>query len=257
MSNCKINIIAIACCLFVFTGCMETKYPFDIGTSIDEHAGDFLRKLPGIKKATYNTYKVTSKAKKIEVYKASFKEATIEKDNLLEITELNDKSTLPRVGYRETDGFIQDLYLLKYNFKYDAGGTEEDVTAVVFLSIRYRPTDAEPFRYCTGPGPLYWGLVMDDYISFDSVLVIKKKKANPYLLAKKRKKGKAFNLLFMPAAFAKNPERKRGSFDIKKIVRMDPNRIGGIKPLVFDIPEIFKDKKAMHFDYIKTITLNH
>jgi hypothetical protein len=256
MSNCKINII-IACCLFTFSGCLETKYPFDIGTSIGEHAGDFLKKLPGIKNPKYNTYKVTSKAKKIEVYKASFKEATIEKDNLLEITELNDKSTLPRAGYRETDGFIQDLYLLKYNFKYDADGTVTEATAAVFLSIRYRPTDAEPFLYYTGPGPLYWGLVMDDYISFDSVLVIKKKKAKPYLLAKKRKKGKDFNLLFMPAAFAKNPERKGASFNITKIVRMDPNRIGGVKPLVFDIPEIFKDKKAMHFDYIKTITLNH
>lgn len=256
MLNCKINILAIACCLFVFTGCLETRYPFDINTRVDEHTGDFLKQLPGIKNATYNTFKITSKAKKIEVYKASFKEATIEKDNLLEFTELNDSSTHPRVSYNEVDGFIQDLYLLKYNFKYDAGGTDAEVTAVVFISSRYRQAPVEPFLYCTGPGPLYWGEVFDEYISFNSALVIRNKKHNPYLHIKKRKKGSAFNLLFMPAAFARNPEHKGGSFNITKIVRMDPNRMGGIKPLVFNIPEIFKDEKAMHFDYIKTITLN-
>ena len=188
---------------------------------------------------------------------AAFKEATIEKDNLFEFTELNDSSTHPRVVYNEVDGFIQELYLLKYNFIYDADGMEADATAVAFLSLRYRPMSTEPFIYCTGPGPMYWGLVIDDYISFDSVLTIKNKSTNPYLHINKQKKSSAFNLLFMPAAFAKHPERNGASFNITKIVRMDPNRIGGIKPLVFDIPVIFKDYKAMHFDYIKTITLNH
>ena len=253
MLNCKINTIIIVCCLFAFTGCMETKYPFDINTTLDERADSFLIQLPGIRNGGYNEMKITANPKTIEVYKASFKEATIEKDNLLETTELNDKSTHPRVIYNDVDGFIQELYLLKYNFKYDAGGEEAEAVAVTFLSLRYRQTDAEPFIYCTGPGPLYWGVVSDNYISFDSVLAIKNKSTSPYLHINKQKKNSTFNLLFMPAAFTK---RKNG-FNITKIVRMDANRIGGIKPLVFDIPVIFKDTKALHFDYVKTITLNH
>ena len=108
MLNCKINSIIIVCGLFALTGCTETKYPFDINTTLDGHADSFLIQLPGIKKAGYNTYKITASAKAIEVYKASFKEVTIEKDNLLETTELNDKSTHPRVAYNEVEGFVQE-----------------------------------------------------------------------------------------------------------------------------------------------------
>ena len=257
MLNCKIYTVIFICCLFVFAGCIESKYGLDINTTLNEEATNFLVKLPGIKDARYSGMKITANAKSVEVYKATFREATIEKDNLLEFTELNDSSTHPRVNYREIDGFMQELYLLKYRFTYDAGGIKPEATAVVFMSLRYRPMKEDPYIYCTGPGPLYWGIVNEGYISFDSVLNIKGSGDNYYLHTARQKKNRGFNLLFMPADFPDHPERKGGSFNITKIVRIHPNRIGGNKPLVFDIPVIFSDSKALHFDYITTITLNN
>ena len=100
-------------------------------------------------------------------------------------------------------------------------------------------------------------MVNDGYISFDSVLTIKHTGNSYYLRAQKAKKQNPFNLLFIPAGFAEAPVANKSAFDIKKIVRMEHNRIGGVKPLIFDIPVIFKDDKALHFTYIRNITLNN
>jgi hypothetical protein len=96
----------------------------------------------------------------------------------------------------------------------------------------------------------------DDYISFDSVLTIKNVKNGPYLTANKANRKNHFNLLFMPVVFPDEPETGGASINIKKIVRTDHNKVGGKKPLVFNIGEIFHDSRAMQFDYIKTIKLN-
>jgi hypothetical protein len=47
----------------------------------------------------------------------------------------------------------------------------------------------------------------------------------------------------------------KSTFNIEKIVRLDANKIGGNKPLVFDINSIFKDSNALQFHYFKTINL--
>jgi hypothetical protein len=255
MLNCKAYYIATLISLFAFTGCLESRYNFDINSTLNNNPIRFLERLPGVKNAPYLGMKITANTKQVNIYKASFKEASIEKDNLLEFSGLNDSSTIARATYREVDGFVQDLYLLHYQFAYDAGGTVADASAVVFLSLRYRPMQEDPFLFCTGPGPLYWGLVSDGHISFDSVLTIQETAAQHFLKVKKSKKGSAFNLVFMPAAFPENPEATGGSFNITKIVRMEANRIGGTKPLVFDIPAIFGDSNALHFDYVTTIPL--
>jgi hypothetical protein len=257
MLNSKLYGILLFCSLFAFTGCIETQYNLDINTTLDNHASDFLKTLPGIKGAFYNRMPVTARAKKMEIYKASFSEATIEKDNLLEFTELNTHSNQLRVPYRDIDGFTQDIYLLKYSFSYRDGSEDIENTAVTFISLHYRPKSTEPFFYCTGPGPAYWGLVNDGYISFDSVLTVKVANKGHYLKVERPNRKNAFNLLFLPADFAEIPVENVSAFDIKKIVRMNANKVGGSKPLVFDIPVIFKDSKALHFTYIKTITLNN
>ncbi len=258
MLNFKSYGIVLFCSLFAFTGCIEPKYNLDIKATFDNKAADFFKNLPGIQGSVYNKMPVTVPAKKMEIYKASFSEATIEKDHLLEFTELNTRSSQPRVTYRDIDGFTQDIYLLKYNFSYSDEGSDVENTAVVFISMHYRPMNTDPFVYCTGPGPAYWGLLNDGYISFDSVLIVKKTRNNNYFVkARKAKKKNAFNLLFMPVDFPENPKETKTAFDIAKIVRMEANKVGGNKPLVFDIPVIFNDSKALRFTYIKTITLNN
>jgi hypothetical protein len=259
MLNCKTYFVAAAGCLFAFAGCLESRYSLEVNSTLDNNAGFFLAQLPGIKNTPYGGQKIIDNAKKLFVYKASFAETSIEKDNLVEFTGQNRKSKLPRAAYRDVDGFVQDLYLLHYGFTYDAEGEASTAAAVVFLSLRYRPMRDAAEPVCTGPGPLYWGVVEEDegFISFDSVLTIKKSGTSHYLHAVKPGKKNAFNLLFMPAAFTANGAQPASSFNIAKIVRMENNRIGGTKPLVFDIPAIFSDSNALHFDHVKTITLKH
>jgi hypothetical protein len=256
MLNCKVNIIIAICTTAFLSGCIEAKYDLDIRTTLNKNAKSFFNQLPGINGKPYNKQAIKVNATTLEVYKASFSETTIEKDNLLEITELNSNSDHPIVSYWNTDGFTQYLYLLKYDFTCNASGDDLTYTAVVFLSFRYMPIAAAPFTKCTGPGPLYWGVLNDDHISFDSVLTIKNVKTGPYLTANKANRKNHFNLLFMPVVFSDQAETNGDSINIKKIVRTDHNKVGGKKPLVFNIREIFHDSLAMRFDYINTIKLN-
>ena len=85
MSSYKLyTILLLLSAMSVVCGCMESVYPFKINDHLDQQ---FLRQLPGIGAATYQGNPVTVKADSIEIYIASLREATIEKDNLLEITE--------------------------------------------------------------------------------------------------------------------------------------------------------------------------
>jgi hypothetical protein len=237
----KAPIIVVLCCTFIFYGCIESKYPLNIISTLNERPESFLQQLPGIGKMKYAGMTIKQKATTVQVYAASFKEMNIEKDNLL------------------VDGFMQNLYLLKYNFTCKSGSDELPVVAVVFLSFKYRQEvkGTGTGIYCTGPGPAYWGVVNDGYISFDSVVNINKAKGNRYYLKMaKHKRNQIFNLLFMPAGFS-DAVPVAGSFlNFTKIVRMGTNRIGGVKPVVFNIPEIFKDSNALRFNYVKSVSLN-
>ena len=62
-------------------------------------------------------------------------------------------------------------------------------------------------------------------------------------------------LLFMPADFPSRPQTVEDKFNIEKIVRLDPNKVGGYKPLVFDISKIFNDPNALQFHYLTTLHL--
>ena len=129
MLNSKKYIILIVCSLPFFSGCVESKYSLDIYPILESEsaraknkkAESFFAQLPGIKGGQFENMPITVNAKEIEVYLANFNEALIEKNNLLEFTILNDNSTIPRVDYREIDGFKATLYLLKYRFLFCRG----------------------------------------------------------------------------------------------------------------------------------------
>ncbi len=258
MLNCNKNIIALlCCCTVIFYGCIESKYPLNITSTLNERPESFLQQLPGIGKMQYAGMPVKQKATTVEVYAASFKEMNIEKDNLLEITEFNTTTKRPTANYLLVDGFMQNLYLLQYNFICTSGNNEIPVTGVVFLSFKYRQQADGASIYCTGPGPAYWGVVIDNYISFDSVVNINKAKGNKYYLKMaKHKRNQIFNLLFIPVSFSDALPAAGDFLNFTKIVRMGTNRIGGTKPVVFNIPEIFKDSNAMRFNYVKSVPLN-
>jgi len=82
------------------------------------------------------------------------------------------------------------------------------------------------------------------------------KKDNGHFYLKPLKKSKKMNgLMFMPADFPSKPSSASDKFNIEKIVRLDPNKVGGYKPLVFDINTIFHDPNALQFHFSSTLHL--
>ncbi len=251
MLSCK-KILLIILIIICTSSCSEHRILFDFENDV---TANFLEKLPGVGKAKYLTYQVVSKAASVEIYKSSFREKFIEKDHLLEYTEMNDASLLPSVDYWDMIRYSQDLYMMKYQFKWiDTSQITHEEEAVVFLSVKKDRDES-----VIGVSPCYWGILDHgfNYISFTQPLSFKEKK--PYFYLKlDRINSKKPGLLFMPAGFSNNPievAEKVEPFNIEKIVVLNPNKVGGHKPLVFNIKDILRDENALQFQYIKTLTL--
>ncbi len=233
---------------------MEQKILFSFEHDVNKK---FFREIPGLGDATYLGQPVTQKADAIEIYLSTFGEKYIEKDNLLEYTELNDSTTIPFARYWEVVGYSQDLYLLKYSFTYTVTNKEtgksfdSPANAVVFLAVKHNRSGNT-----LGIIPCYFGVINeeDNVITFDTPLSLKKDNDQYYLKLQQRNK-KLNGLLFMPANFPSQPEGPEQKFNIEKIVRLDPNKVGGYKPLVFDISKIFHDPNALEFHYVDNIDL--
>ena len=248
------KIQALIFAISMLSSCMEQKILFSFKDNVNR---DFFKEVPGIGSVTYNGHPVTQKANIADVYVSSFSEKFIEKDRLLEFTELNDSTKTPFVTYDEVDGYSQDLYLLKYEFTYSTISKKTGkalnfpAKAAVFFSIKRNGRGNT-----IGITPCYFGIINeeDDLIAFNTELVLKKDNDHYYL--KPLKKSKKMNgLLFMPADFPLTPQTPEDKFNIEKIVRLDPNKVGGYKPLVFDISNIFHDPNALQFHYFTTLHL--
>jgi hypothetical protein len=252
MLSCK-KILFLAITAISFAGCLEQRILFDFKKDVNQ---TFFKEVPGIGDALYINYPVTKKAIKAEVYVSSFRERFIENDDLLEYSELNDQSKIPAVDYWDVNGYSQNLYLLKFEFTYsvkDREGNTVDISAVgaVFFSVKRNGQNK-----VTGITPCYFGTVDEDenLINFDTELTLENKDDNFYLKLHKKKKN-VKGLLFMPADFPANPTSQSDKFNIKKIVQLDPNKVGGHKPLVFNINKVLKDPNALQFHYVNTIQL--
>jgi hypothetical protein len=224
---------------------MEQKLLFDFNKDVN---ASFFREIPGLSDVKYFGNNITKKADSLEIYISSFREKFIEKDNLLDITELNDDSRIPAATYREIEGYSQNLYILKYQFFYFGAPVE----AAVFFSIKKNRDDS-----VIGIMPCYFGIINreDNLISFDNELVLKRDKDSYYLKMIKRKNDIS-GLLFMPANFPENPVQSETRINIEKIVKLDANKVGGYKPLVFNISKIFHDSTALQFHFDSTLHLN-
>ncbi len=234
-------------------GCLEHRIIFDFTKDVNQN---FFKEVPGIGDTTFINFPVTKKAITAEVYVSSFRERFIENDNLLEYTELNDATTIPAADYWSVIGYSQDLYLIKYQFTYTTitkkgKQIEAPAEGVVFFSLKHNGKG-----YTTGITPCYLGIIdkEENLISFGTQLTLKKGNGKYFLEQHPNKKGKK-GLLFMPANFPLDPKGNGDTLNIKKIVQLDPNKVGGYKPLVFDIPQIFNDANALSFHYIGNIDL--
>lgn len=249
----KISLL-IFVIVITLSSCMEQKIPFSFNNDVNRN---FFKEIPGLGSVTYNGHPVTQKANHAEVYLSSFSEKFIEKDHLLEFTELNDSTEIPFTTYWSVSGYSQDLYLLKYEFTYSGTNPKTGKTfnvpiqAAVFFSVKRNGTGNT-----IGITPCYFGIINkeDTLIAFDTELSLKKDEGHYYL--KPLKKNKKMNgLLFMPANFPPPPQSPGDKFNIGKIVRLDPNKVGGYKPLIFDISKIFRDPNALQFHYYNILHL--
>ena len=253
MLSCKkISVIIFA--IAALSSCMEQKLIFNFNNDVNQN---FFKEIPGLGPVTYYLQPVTQKANNVEVYISSFSEKFIEKEHLLEFTELNDSTEIPFAIYMGINGYSQDLYLLKYEFTYSGinkrtGKTFEVPTkAAIFFSVKHNGSGN-----IIGITPCYFGIINeeDNLIAFDTQLSLKKDKTQYYLKLIKRNK-KMDGLMFMPADFPSNPKTPEEKLNIEKIVRLDPNKVGGYKPLVFEISKIFHDQNALQFHYYSTLHL--
>jgi hypothetical protein len=254
MLSCKKISMLMFALVVALSSCMEQKILFTFKNDVNRN---FFKEIPGLGTVTYNGHPVIQKANNVEVYISSFSEKFIEKDHLLEYTELNDSTKTPFVSYWKVDGYSQDLYLLKYEFIYSTTNKETGKSfdfptqAAVFFSVKHNGSGNT-----LGITPCYFGIINeeDNLIAFDTELSLKKDKDHFYL--KLIKKSKKMNgLMFIPADFPLTPKTPEDKFNIEKIVRVDPNKVGGYKPLVFDMSNIFHDSNALQFHYYSTITL--
>ncbi|MEP6927627.1 MAG: hypothetical protein ABI834_08325 [Ginsengibacter sp.] len=254
MSNYKIILaITFISNVLALSSCMEQKTLFSFEKDVNSN---FLKDIPGIGPGSYFNKPVTQKANKIEIYVSSFREKFVEKNNLLEYTELNDSTKISNVPYWEVDGYSQDLYLLKYEFTFsltNKNGKSFPVNtpAAIFFALKHNGHGD-----VTGIAPCYFGIINieDNLITFDTELSLKKEK-NIFVLELPERQKNNKGLLFMPADFPTDPDES-SVFNIEKIVRLDANKVGGNKPLVFDITKILHDPNALQFHYISTLNLN-
>ena len=250
MSNSnKILAVIYFVCIIALSSCMEQKILFRFSSDVDKN---FFKALPGIDSNKYLDNLISKRATEIQVYRSSFKEKYIEKDNLLELTELNDSSEVDEANYLTAKGYSQDLYILKYQFTYrimeNEIGHDIPVDASVYFSVKHNGRGQT-----VGITPCYFGIInkRQNLIAFNTDLSVVKEQDHFYLKPGKSKK----DLIFMPANFPAQPVSFKSTFNIEKIVRLDANKIGGNKPLVFNINSIFKDSNALQFHYFKKINL--
>lgn len=240
--------------MLAMSSCMEQKILFTFKNDANRN---FFKEVPGLGSETYAGQTITEMAKNTDVYVSSFSEKYVEKDHLLEFTELNDSTKTPFAPYLGVNGYSQDLYLLKYEFSYTLTNKKTGkplavpTQAAVFFSVKRNGKGN-----IIGITPCYFGIIdeEDNLIAFDTELSLKKDKDHFYLKQIKKSK-KMDGLIFIPADFPSKPKTAEDKFNIEKIVRLDVNKVGGYKPLVFDITNIFHDANALQFHYDNTINL--
>jgi len=224
-------------CNILLCSCAEQRFAFDQNKNVDTI---LFKDIPAIAQKIYPDHTITA-IDSVCLYRATFKETYVENNDLLEWSELNDSSAIPRVKYYSVKGYYQHLYLAIMHT------IPDNINAAVFFSAKYN-SDGE----CVGFGPAYAGIVnpAKGIISFPKQLSIAKA-ANDFVLTLNKKQDNERELLFISADFKTLVQKP--AISLEKIILLGPNKIGGYKPVVFSIPEVLHDKNALKFRYIKTL----
>lgn len=172
----------------------------------------------------------------VKVYRAVLTEQLVERDNVSEYKLINELSTQPTVELADTKNFNHLFFMQLYT-------TPASDDLCVFLSAGYNPDGI-----CTSIGPAYMGNVRINQIDVKRELKVKNFKSF-YQLFDKHKKD--MNII----AYEDFPETddRESTIRIKQFILQEPNKIGGIKPVLFTTEKIFNDSNTLAFNYFETL----
>ncbi len=176
-----------------------------------------------------------AKIDSVKIYRAVLEDVLVERDNVTEYKQINTESKQAIIDF-QVDNNYAHLFLMQIFTTPFVG------RPCIFFSTSYSADSS-----CTHLGPAYLGLINLDHINVIKELAIKQ--SNKYYL--KSWKNKKMDFI----TFNKFPQKDDliSKVKIKQIILQDPNKIGGIKPTLYTITDIFKDKNALAFTYLETI----
>ncbi|HEV8286282.1 MAG TPA: hypothetical protein VGQ09_18370 [Chitinophagaceae bacterium] len=173
----------------------------------------------------------------IKVYRAYLEEKLVEREAIPEYKLINIESKQPSVELVNTRNH-HELYLFEI-----LPDTKQADTVYVFLATSFNARGQ-----CLGLGPAYLGFLRIDQLVIKKILKISRKDDVYQLKAKKRT-----DLIFLAEEELPQLLNTSSPIRIKQIIRLDPNKIGGEKPIVFTIEKIFNDPDALVFTFHSTI----
>lgn len=225
----------------LFCSCMERRVAFSLSRDID--TTHFFNDLVKEARLLYPHSRIES-IDSIKLYTAVYRESYIESNQLLEWTELHDSSRIPRVDYYKVFGHSTRLFMGSLHTYPD------DIKGIVFFSARFNYENQ-----CLGFGPAYFG-ILDTAMgtaAFTTVLDMKRKDGI-FKLKTAAVQNRKSGILFVADEFHHGGMiNHRKPVKVEKIVLLDPNKIGGNKPVVFNVKQVLQDDKAMQFRYFKTL----
>jgi len=236
-------------------GCLPPTAILDPHRSNGHLPSSFFRHVPEIVRLNERCIPMEAVSDTIETYITTFREQYIEKDELLDLSILADNSRYPRVGYDKMQRYHQDLYL------YHLRTVPSTIDVVVYLAAKYDFNGR-----CIGLGPAYLGTVdkAEGHIDFlytmkvgreGNEICLQPEASLSHLRYLTHKQKFDTRQLWLSADLIIKNESITwwlpagiNCINVTKIVDYDPNKIGGIQPVIFDIGAIIPDQLALQFE---------
>jgi hypothetical protein len=244
MSNCR--TIAWITCLVGLCSCKPASQSFSYKDNVDKDFFSQTLSLAGLGNI---------KADSIKVFRAELLERLVERDAVPEYRLINSASDQEFVRLAD----IKNKHYLYLFQLFPESGTD-----TVFV---YMATSFSAAGVCTALGPVYLGMQRRDRIQFKNLLKIAKlkNKEQPQELKDKAsntekikryhidEKKDTTRLIFFNDQRFPSPKDRTTSLRITQIIRDEPNKIGGVKAIIFTIDKVLEDPKALVFTYYSTI----
>ena len=235
MKTLKNNLLIVTVLVCLSFGCSPSRIDF----TNDDIDADFFKR---VLKSEKEKRRIASGVKEVLVYKTTFEEVLIERDDIVEWTLISAGSSKETINYIQGFGNRVDLYLLELK----AADGKNKGFIYYSLKLKKAPVAGELQDVCMGFGKAYYGsLTKPTVINLKDELKTGRHNKK-YVLVKKS-----------PATYLFVIDYNGGvSINVDKVVNTGYNKISGNKDLVYTVDEVFNEKKPMLFQFERTITIN-